>query len=159
MRYKKLINVLEIPIRGPSIRSFVESFLKLNNYNKKTVEQKDDIKLVLQRKNSFTKLFNYLIREIGLFTLHNCCASCSTLSNNFLFQSFLIITVSILHLQIYVWSLDSLEIAPKVYSWCFSSSLLWICSCALEDFQGLDLNLLNYVIWELGWLVRVWHWI
>ena len=68
---------MEIPIRGPSIRSFVESFLKLNNYNKKTVEQKDDIKLVLQRKNSFTKLFNYLIREIGLFTLHNCCASCS----------------------------------------------------------------------------------
>ena len=43
-----------------------------------SVSDYSEVHLMLFKANSFTlKLLNHLLSEIGLFTLHNCCASCS----------------------------------------------------------------------------------
>ena len=52
---------------------------KILNYceNQKTLEQKNDMK-VIQKSNSFTSnVLNPPLNKMGLLTLHNCCVSCS----------------------------------------------------------------------------------
>ena len=66
------------------MRIFLPHYSRKYSDNQKTVEQKDDISAILKcirccyKANSCTiKLSNDLLSEMGLFTLHNCCASCS----------------------------------------------------------------------------------
>ena len=63
--------------RKTTLKQYWSTFMK-------TVEYKDDIKTILKyicccyKANCFTsKLLNQILSEMVLFTLHNCCASCS----------------------------------------------------------------------------------